>query len=154
MPDCGLYKCAVFVKVNLDSWFRRNKPANIGIICKQWRFFSKNEVFQTICLLIRKQGKNAKAYLIQKAAYYLSENQITRRIIEKKWQKMLAGIRKKPTFAPQFNAEERWVSGWNQQFAKLSYPEMGTGGSNPPFSAKDGRRSMHRLFFRGMAQSG
>ncbi len=30
---------------------------------------------------------------------------------------------------------ERWVSGLNQQFAKLSYLETGTGGSNPPLSA-------------------
>ena len=49
---------------------------------------------------------------------------------------MLVGNGKKPTFAPQFTAEERWVSGWNQQFAKLSYSARGTGGSNPPFSAK------------------
>ena len=49
---------------------------------------------------------------------------------------MLVGNGKKPNFAPQFTAEERWVSGWNQQFAKLSYPARGTGGSNPPFSAK------------------
>ena len=110
------------------------------------RFF-KQSVFW-----FEKQGKNAKAYPIQKAAYYLSENQITRRIIEKKWQKMLAGIRKKPTFAPQFNAEERWVSGWNQQFAKLSYPAMGTGGSNPPFSAKEGRR-WRIVFFFGVWRS-
>ena len=110
------------------------------------RFF-KQSVFW-----FEKQGKNAKAYPIQKAAYYLSENQITRRIIEKKWQKMLAGIRKKPIFAPQFNAEERWVSGWNQQFAKLSYPAMGTGGSNPPFSAKEGRR-WRIVFFFGVWRS-
>ena len=30
---------------------------------------------------------------------------------------------------------ERWVSGLNQQFAKLPYPIKGTGGSNPPLSA-------------------
>ena len=65
---------------------------------------------------------------------------------------MLAGIRKKPTFAPQFNAEERWVSGWNQQFAKLSYPAMGTGGSNPPFSAKE-RRRWQIVFFFGVWRS-
>ena len=29
---------------------------------------------------------------------------------------------------------ERWVSGLNQQFAKLSYWVTGTGGSNPPLS--------------------
>ena len=66
---------------------------------------------------------------------------------------MLVGIEKMSTFAPQFTAEERWVSGWNQQFAKLSYPAMGTGGSNPPFSAKK-EDDENRLFFRGMAQSG
>jgi hypothetical protein len=31
---------------------------------------------------------------------------------------------------------ERWVSGLNQQFAKLSYWVTGTGGSNPPLSAQ------------------
>ena len=30
---------------------------------------------------------------------------------------------------------ERWVSGLNQQFAKLSYVNTRTGGSNPPLSA-------------------
>ncbi len=30
---------------------------------------------------------------------------------------------------------ERWVSGLNQQFAKLRYWATGTGGSNPPLSA-------------------
>jgi len=30
---------------------------------------------------------------------------------------------------------ERWVSGLNQQFAKLSYMSKCTGGSNPPLSA-------------------
>ena len=53
------------------------------------------------------------------------------------------------TFAAQFTAEERWVSGWNQQFAKLSYPAMGTGGSNPPFSAKERRRWNASSFFSG-----
>ena len=72
--------------------------------------------------------------------------------LQKKWQKTLVGIRKKPTFAPQFNAEERWVSGWNQQFAKLSYPAMGTGGSNPPFSAKE-RRRWQIVFFFGVWRS-
>ena len=31
---------------------------------------------------------------------------------------------------------ERWVSGLNQQFAKLSYVITRTGGSNPPLSAQ------------------
>ena len=31
--------------------------------------------------------------------------------------------------------KERWVSGLNQQFAKLSYVSKRTGGSNPPLSA-------------------
>ena len=31
---------------------------------------------------------------------------------------------------------ESWVSGWNQQFAKLSYGLYCTGGSNPPLSAQ------------------
>jgi hypothetical protein len=31
-------------------------------------------------------------------------------------------------------SQERWVSGLNQQFAKLSYWVTGTGGSNPPLS--------------------
>ena len=31
--------------------------------------------------------------------------------------------------------KERWVSGLNQQFAKLSYVITRTGGSNPPLSA-------------------
>ena len=47
----------------------------------------------------------------QKIGYYLFENQLRRKRNEKKYQKMLAGIGKIPTFAPQFNAEERWVSG-------------------------------------------
>ena len=34
------------------------------------------------------------------------------------------------------SSTERWVSGWNQQFAKLPYWATGTGGSNPPLSAK------------------
>ena len=32
---------------------------------------------------------------------------------------------------------ERWVSGLNQQFAKLSYVITRTGGSNPPLSAQN-----------------
>ena len=31
---------------------------------------------------------------------------------------------------------ESWVSGLNQQFAKLSYGSNRTGGSNPPLSAE------------------
>ena len=67
--------------------------------------------------------------------YYAVIQRIKKKL-QKKWQKTFVGMGKKPIFAPQFTAEERWVSGWNQQFAKLSYPAMGTGGSNPPFSAK------------------
>ena len=72
---------------------------------------------------------------------------------------MLAGIGKMSTFAPQFTTEERWVSGWNQQFAKLSYSARGTGGSNPPFSAKERRRckssffSGYGVFFFGVWRS-
>ena len=36
-----------------------------------------------------------------------------------------------------FKYSESWVSGWNQQFAKLSYGLNCTGGSNPPLSAKE-----------------
>ncbi len=35
---------------------------------------------------------------------------------------------------PPLSTLERWVSGLNQQFAKLSYWVTGTGGSNPPLS--------------------
>jgi hypothetical protein len=35
---------------------------------------------------------------------------------------------------------ERWVSGLNQQFAKLSYGSNCTGGSNPPLSAEIEKR--------------
>ena len=35
-------------------------------------------------------------------------------------------------------AQERWLSGRKQRFAKASYPKKGTGGSNPPLSASTG----------------
>ena len=33
------------------------------------------------------------------------------------------------------NSEVRWMSGWNQRFAKPSYGSNRTGGSNPPLTA-------------------
>ena len=43
---------------------------------------------------------------------------------------------------PTSSALERWVSGLNQQFAKLSYWKTGTGGSNPPLSEDCARSSV------------
>jgi hypothetical protein len=40
---------------------------------------------------------------------------------------------------------ERWVSGLNQQFAKLRYWATGTGGSNPPLSATKPRQLQRRF---------
>ena len=37
------------------------------------------------------------------------------------------------------------MSGLNQQFAKLSYLITGTGGSNPPLSARQSNKSLNRL---------
>ena len=61
--------------------------------------------------------------------------------IEKKLQKDLVESEKSSTFALAFKNDawlirlrirlEGWVSGWNQQFAKLPYWVTGTEGSNP-----------------------
>jgi hypothetical protein len=45
-----------------------------------------------------------------KITYCIVIQQITKKL-QKKWQKTVVGIGKKSTFAPQFTAEERWVSG-------------------------------------------
>ena len=42
---------------------------------------------------------------------YNADNQCINNKFQKNLQKTLAGNRKKPTFASQFTAEERWVSG-------------------------------------------
>lgn len=39
------------------------------------------------------------------------------------------------TFAFRFSEQERCLSGRKEQFAKLSYAQQRTGGSNPPLSA-------------------
>ena len=60
------------------------------------------------------------------------------KIMKKYWRKSLEVMKKAVLLHPHSERStlERWVSGWNQQFAKLSYSARGTGGSNPPFSAK------------------
>ena len=42
--------------------------------------------------------------------YHTVIQRITKKL-QKKWQKTIVDMGKKPIFAPQFTAEERWVSG-------------------------------------------
>ena len=52
--------------------------------------------------------------------------------LEKEWNAIFAVLFQQGEVKRRI--KESWVSGLNQQFAKLSYVSQRTGGSNPPLS--------------------